>query len=354
MADLRYNINRNSESDVINLMKKYDVIIIGAGLAGCVLGFLLKRQNKQVLTVEQKDIKKKSKLCGGIITSKAYTLLEDIYKEKITSLNFIEYDECKIINNNKKISLNKKIYTIDRKELDDFVLNEYLNLKGDLIDRINNFRIDNDMNKIIIEDKEFGFDYLVAADGALSQVRKILTNRSQKLNFALESNIQNYKYKDLEIHFSNNLKGYCWKIPNANYNLAGIGDVSGRTKIQIDFDKFIEQENISIDNTKGAFLANGNDIYLEFNQNIKFIGDAAGLTSPITGEGIYYALASAKILSDNFDNYKSNMNKILKQLRKENFYKKFVFNSKIRNHIFNQSEKKIYKNIVSIFVKKML
>jgi flavin-dependent dehydrogenase len=105
-------------------------------------------------------------------------------------------------------------------------------------------------------------------------------------------------------------------------------------------------QNIDADDKKGAFLPNGEDILLETNACIKFVGDAAGLISPITGEGIYYAIASAKTLSKDFTTYKANMAKIVRQIKKENIYKHFIYHPTIRTFIFNRYHNKIYKKLI--------
>ena len=56
-------------------MENYDTIIIDAGLAGWILGYLLQKNNKNVLIIENQDLIKKNKLFGGIVTKKAYRLL---------------------------------------------------------------------------------------------------------------------------------------------------------------------------------------------------------------------------------------------------------------------------------------
>ncbi len=40
-------------------MKHYETIIIGGGLAGCTLGYLLQKTNKNVLIIEKQDLIKK-------------------------------------------------------------------------------------------------------------------------------------------------------------------------------------------------------------------------------------------------------------------------------------------------------
>ena len=50
-----------------------DFLIVGAGLAGSVAGFLLKKAGADVLALELLDAKTKEKLCGGIMNKRALT-----------------------------------------------------------------------------------------------------------------------------------------------------------------------------------------------------------------------------------------------------------------------------------------
>ena len=335
--------------------KYYDMIIIGAGLSGCVLGYLLKKQNKKVLIVENKDMKNKSKLCGGLLTEKSYNLLNEIYVNDIENLNFSLYKKNYIINNSKNIEFNNfKTYTINRKDLDDFVLKEYLKLNGKIMDNSKFSDLDIENKEININNEKHSFNYLIAADGIFSSVRKELTNRNQRKVFALENNFITEKFENLEIHFFDKLKSFGWIIPNIKCTMIGIGDVSGKIKLEEDYNSYLKQLNIKCHNKKGAFLPTGDDILLEYGDFVKFIGDAAGLISPITGEGIFYAITSAKFLSEDFINYKKSMRKNIKQIREESFYKRFVYNYKIRNFIFDRSDKKMFRGIINKFAKKIL
>ena len=337
-----------------NAQKQYDVIIIGAGLAGCVLGFLLKKQKKKVLIIEQQNSKRKLKLCGGLLTQKSYDILKEIYNDEIKKLDIIAYKKAYIINKTEKIKFdNINLYTIYRKELDDFVLNEYLKIDGEIVDNTTYTNLDLEKQKIIINNSTYKFEYLVGADGVFSQVRRNIFGCNQKKNFALESNIKT-QHQNLEIYFFDKLKSYGWILPNNKYSMIGIGDVSSKTKLEEDFDNYLNQINVVVPNKKGAFLPTGNDFCLEYNHYVRFIGDAAGLISPITGEGIYYAVFSAKKLSEDFINYKFNMRKTIKHLRKEDFFKKIIYNHKIRSFVFNRHNRKIFRRIIDKFAKKIL
>ena len=60
----------------------YDYLIVGGGLAGSMLGYLLKKNGYDVVILEKQILNKKSKLCGGIITPKTYSLLTTEFSKK--------------------------------------------------------------------------------------------------------------------------------------------------------------------------------------------------------------------------------------------------------------------------------
>lgn len=334
-------------------MEKYDIIIIGAGLAGTTFGYLMKKANKKVLIVEKNNLDKKDKLCGGLLTKKSYELLCSIFSIDISKLNVKKHNKGIINNNEKRIEIETEIFSIHRKLLDKYIINEYINIGGEIISETKYKKIDIDKNIIVINDKEYKYDYLVAADGIFSQVRKQITGRNQDTNFAIEL-IDEQKNRDLEVHFLQNFKGYGWIIPNNTNSIIGIGEVSGNCKIEENFNSYLEKIGIDKKNIKGNFLPSGKDIFLNY-KNIFFIGDSAGLISPITGEGIYYALISAKILSENLNKkYIKEMNKIRRKINRELLYKKYVYNEKIRNYIFSRYDNILFNYIIKQFAKIIL
>ena len=53
-----------------------------------------------------------------------------------------------------------------------------------------------------------------------------------------------------------------------------------------------------IGKVRGAFLPSGLDVLLRFGSSAYFVGDAAGLIKNTSGEGIVYALLSARLLAE--------------------------------------------------------
>ena len=334
-------------------MKKYDAIIIGAGVAGTTFGYLMRKSNKKVLIVEKLKISNKDKLCGGLLSKKSYELLctiFDIDREKLT----IKQNKNVTIHNNETVfNIDIDTFSVNRKDLDHYILQEYLNIGGEWIDNTQYENLSLENNTLEINHQEYQFDYLIGADGIFSQLRKEITGKMQKKNFALETLCEK-EDKNLEIFFFDHFKGYGWIIPNSKNAMIGIGDVSENKEIKDIFYSYTEKIGIDAKNVRGAFLPTGDDIFLNY-KNTFFIGDSAGLISPITGEGIYYALLSAKILSENLNkNYVRKMKKVLNKIKRGRFYMKYVYNDRIRNYIFSRYQNIIFRKVVMKFAKKIL
>ncbi len=337
-------------------MEKYDVIIIGAGIAGATFGYLMRIKNKKVLIIEKEKIANKEKLCGGLLSQKSYNLFKTIFNIDNDNIPFKNSRKCVIHNGNTTLNLDINTFSIYRKDIDSYVLEEYLKKGGQLIDNSQYEELDLEKNTLKVNSIEYKFDYLIGADGALSRLRKAITGKNANKNFALEIAYDKTPKELLEIYFFDNFKGYGWIIPNQENAMIGIGNVNQETKIKESFNLLLKQIDIDASkNIKGAFLPTGDDIYLNY-KNVFFIGDSAGLISPITGEGIYYALISAKILSENLDkNYLSKMNKVIRELKSELFLKKYVYNDKLRNYLFSRYNNSFFiKKAINHFIKKII
>ena len=113
-----------------------EYLIVGAGAAGCTLGWLLRQAKKSVLVLERRDAQKKDKLCGGIlgITSLAtlkHTFGEDALEELAPTQPARKINRCL-----SKEAISRCAYaTISRKRLDDWLLARYVATDGAIRDR---------------------------------------------------------------------------------------------------------------------------------------------------------------------------------------------------------------------------
>jgi len=307
------------------MVSSYDVIIIGAGPAGLECARGLKNKNLSVLLLEKNKVIG-PKICGGGLSNLNESL--DIPKNKIKVFAkqkiFLD-DSCYNIN------LEYPLKVISRLDLGQYQLKKIKDsknieiLKSTIVEKI-------EKNKIITNKGVFYFKYLIGADGSNSIVRKYLGLKS-KFCFCYYYDTQKIT-KDIVWYF--NLEflklGYIAEFPHKKFTRIGIyfdlNNLNPRKAKMILDNYLLKKKYFSIKNSfKGAPI---NYFYdgCVFN-NIYLIGDAAGLASKNTGEGISFARISGREISKKILNEKYNLcdlKKILKiKKRQENIFRLMNF-----------------------------
>jgi len=302
-------------------MKKiYDVIIVGAGPAGLKCAEVLGNSKLKVLLVEKKKIIG-LKICGGGLTS-----LDSNFKLPIDKT--LKYKtQYVILNGNEfKISLKYPLHIIDRYDLGQYQLGLVKKYNNIIIKK--NILIKKICKKYIItkNNKRLYYKCLVGADGSTSIVRRYVGLKN-KLYLGIQYKIPK-KTKKIVWFFNPKLikSGYGWIFPHKSFTSAGIffnpRHISPK-KAKDALNKLLDGYGLDYKNAK--FEGSPTNCLFEGFQfgNIFLVGDAAGLVSADTGEGIAYALASgydvAKHILDksyNFDKIKS----ILKYKKRQEFF----------------------------------
>lgn len=278
-------------------MKKYDVIVVGAGPAGFAASKILKDNNINFCIIDKNKFPRE-KLCGGGLTNKSLNLLNSLN----ISLDNIKTKTCNSIyfvskNINKNMILDNKIIMIDRKEFD------YNNIK--LITNNNfyeNEKIVNINNNILTTNKdEYEFKYIIFADGVNGYSKKLIANR--KIGFCVEYNSNTLTDKTV-FDFCAIKDGYGWIFPKKEHTTIGLGNFNGKyDDYKTLLCNFARKYNFEIDekNIKGYPIPlYSKKIYKNSVIDNKYIlvGDAASLVDPVSGEGIFYALISGIMASE--------------------------------------------------------
>ena len=272
------------------MTNQYDVIIIGAGPAGLECANQLKNSNLSVLLIEKNKVIG-PKTCAGGLTNLDKNF--DIPEEKTRSF---QKQEVFVEEKSYTINLVNPLKTISRFDLGQYQFQKIRNcknvkiLKETLVKEIKK-------NEILTSSGNFKFKYLVGADGSNSIVRKHLGFKS-KISIGMYYDVP--KISDRFIWYVNAKKlksGYIWIFPHKKYTNIGVyynPDFVSAKNAKIALEDFLKFHEFDFSNCKfEASPINYSYCGCIFD-NIFLIGDAAGLASKTTGEGISFALTSGK------------------------------------------------------------
>ena len=331
----------------------FDVIIVGAGPGGLTAAKILANNNKKVLLLEKNPIAG-NKVCAGGLTVKDF-------KEMHLSENLIEngFNYINIHASNRSIKLGLDypwIWTCNRKNLGKWQLDEVkksgaeIRLDTKVIEIKNDYVLTNNQEK-------FYFKHLIGADGANSIVRKSLGLKINKILTAIQYIVpkQDFNKNELEIFFNFKRFGvwYAWVFPHKNSSSVGaaIDPRFFKTgELKQNFDTWCKE--IGLDPLKYQLQAapiNYDFQGVEFG-NIFLIGDAAGLTSGVTGEGMYPAMVSGKEIAQKIINPNHKCKDLKKLIKSKRFEEIAITIYKINKPI----AKIIFKICVSLFQTKRL
>ena len=334
-------------------MEHFDVVIVGAGPAGLRAAEILKNRKLSVLLLEKNEVVGR-KICAAGITRKSLKLMNipdeviefKINKSVLRSKKYTHYGDMPL----------PVVFMIDRKDFGQWQLLKLADAKNIEV-RLNAKVTRIEKDKLLINGKdEIGYKFLIGADGVNSVVRKYLQLPVKKVLATLQYKVS-YTGNDIrqdrvEIimiskYFHN---GYAWIFPHKNH--VDIGCAADPKhypvkKLKAGFKAWLNKNNYDVSGAKYESFPISYDYRGYSFGNIFLVGEAAGMASGLTGEGIYQALVSgqevAKMILD--ENYISElMPKILRYNSIQNraliFFK---YLGPLREIFFNILVKKILK-----------
>lgn len=293
-------------------MKSFDVIIVGAGPAGSLLGYYLALQKTSVLIIDKKKMPR-YKSCGGGLTKRALDILPFDVSEVIESYPHtvkISLQNHIIFQHTSSFPL---ISMVMRDRFDYFLIKKAIS-KGVTVMAETKFKsVVGKAGNLSVETSRGAFKtkILVGADGVHSKAASALElNINKRQMIGLESEIcfedvkiVNAFMKSACFDFGVIPQGYGWIFPKKNHLSIGVVSFSPKIiEMKEYLNRYLETKNLKkhvmIKFLQGWLIPLGppKNAMVSNNKGL-LVGDAAGLTDPITGEGIFYALKEADIAS---------------------------------------------------------
>lgn len=273
-------------------MQSYDVIIIGGGPAGLASAKILAGHGLDVLVLERKPTIG-PKVCGGGITWAGLIkrVPEELIERSFPSQHIQSNFQRTVITAPQPI-----IATIRRQALGQWMAKETLRAGA----TIKTSCLVTKMTDRIVATNlgDFGYRYLIGADGSTSLVRKHLQLATKNVGVGIHFEVPG-SYDTMEWHLNNSLfqNGYGWIFPFRDMTSVGVYGARPQNNPKDMLAKLKTWSaglGISVAGLKPrAGLINFDYRGWRFG-NTFLVGDAAGLASGLTGEGIYPALLSGE------------------------------------------------------------
>ncbi len=308
-------------------MQSFHTIVIGAGPGGLACARLLALQGLKVLVLE-KNSQVGPKVCGGGITWKG--LIQHVPGNLINR----SFQHQTIKTNKQKItikSIEPIISTISREKLGKWMLEQAVNAGVALKTNINVIKVTNQSITAKCKHggiKQYNYRYLVGADGSNSIVRKYLRIPSEQKGIGIHYLIDG-EFEKMEWHLNTKLfgNGYAWIFPYVGFASVGVyTDGSSLTANQMlnNFHFWADIQGINLEGLKPrAGLINFDYRGWRFG-HIMLVGDAAGLASGLTGEGMYPALISGVAAAETIINPFHTTDKLNRLIRKQQKHRQIL------------------------------
>ena len=271
-------------------MNWIETIIIGAGPAGLACARHLAENGKEVLVLERNNHVGPKVCAGGITAHGGLTDLPDHLIEKSFRSQIIRSGMQSVtITSREPI-----VSTVSRANLGHWMLEKAHEAGAAIMTGVHVTSVKE--NTIETSTGAFTCRYLVGADGSSSLVRRHLGIKTERLMAGIHFEVPgNFDSMEWHLDYQHFRSGYGWKFPHRTY--ASIGacaplHILPAKKLARNIHLWAERNRIALNklNAKASLI---NYDYRGWRFGNKFlVGEAAGLASGVTGEGIYPAMVS--------------------------------------------------------------
>jgi geranylgeranyl reductase family protein len=282
-------------------MEMWDAIVVGAGPAGCAAAYDLAAAGRHVLLLDRAGFPR-HKACAGGLTRKSLSALRysvaPVTRRTVSAI-VVE----KRAGEAATLASRTAVCAMTvRQELDDYCLKQTIAV-GAQFARIGPILgLEEGAQEVALRagSQTFRARFLIGADGMHSRVRQLLCGDAPpwlRRGFALEAQVRDAGDSQLIFSFAAIRQGYAWIFPEGDHLNVGLYSESPVEKLNRErLIQWIQARfgHASVGHASGQYLGFGAENAPPPRGRVFLTGDAGGFADPLTGEGIYGALASGQ------------------------------------------------------------
>lgn len=280
-------------------MEDVEHLIVGAGPAGLRAAQVLAEAGREVLVLE-KQAEIGPKTCAGGLTPKAMQELEALglpAGATLASMGHVAFAGGRAVALDAEATV---IHTIPRRDLGQHQLRWARAAGAEIHAGVAVRQIDLATRTVGVAGRTLRWRHLIGADGADSSVRRALGLPSPRAYFAAEYNVPGLRLDPLRVECdpASLANGYFWVFPHAAYTSLGavapkhlVRPAALRRYLETRLDRLtVHRQGVAFEGATLEVAYHG----CHFAGGVHLAGDAAGVPSSLTAEGIYSALVTGE------------------------------------------------------------
>jgi len=285
---------------------KYDVIIIGAGVAGASAAYELANSGANVIVLEKEKLPR-YKTCGGGIVHRAIEKLpfniDGVIERNFKTINIYDHETNLFFN----VTREKPVITMTmRADLDNLIISEAVKKGARIDDGVRAIKVVNNNGdvEVVTGSTTMKADFVIAAASSISAKISGMNKNIFKVPaiecevYLLEDQFNYYK-KSTRFDFGFIPHGYAWVFPKSDHISVGIALFrKSNINLNVFLKKYFAMLGLKdiVNIEKHGHNIPTNPFHVKpVSERILLTGDTIGLADPITTEGISYAIESGQL-----------------------------------------------------------